>query len=140
METWNADLINHSCLHWGHFNAEDAQKHRVIETQIPDFARSPGHEFGLAWDQPDNGVGGRLVWYIDGRVVMKASIPPGTRRISDWQVIINVAMGGNVNQGVVPADGTYDFVVHGIAMCDAPVGGWDRFNNAFASGAEGHTM
>ncbi|KAK3080475.1 hypothetical protein LTS18_001014, partial [Coniosporium uncinatum] len=28
MESWNGDRINHSCLHWGHFNGEDWDKHR----------------------------------------------------------------------------------------------------------------
>jgi hypothetical protein len=36
------------------------------------------------------------------------------------------------NQGVVPANDTYDFVVHSIAICYAAVGGWEW--------AEGHTM
>ena len=67
METWNADSTNHSCLHWGHYNAEDSQKHKVVNTAIADFARPSGHDFGFAWDQ--QGLRGRTMWYIDGQPV-----------------------------------------------------------------------
>ena len=131
--------MNHSCLHWGHFNGEDWNKHRVIETPIPDMAHVP-HVFELAWEQPDDGNGGKLVWYIDGRAVMKASIPAGTRRISDWKVILNVAMGGNVCGGRLPEDGSYDFVVHSLKMDDSPPGGWGRFAGDWEVAREGKTM
>jgi beta-glucanase (GH16 family) len=137
-ETWNADCVNHSCLHWGHFNGEDWNKHRVVETQIGDM---PHREIkiGFAWSQDEdkNGASGKLVWYLDGRAVMKANIPEGTRRMSDYRIIINVAMGGNVCQGKLPADGTYDFVVRELAMWDAPSGGWDQFARDFDHTVEG---
>jgi hypothetical protein len=138
-ESWNGDCVNHSCLHWGHYNGEDWNKHRVVETAIPDMGQQ-AHCFELAWDQPENSEGGRLVWYIDGRAVMKAEIPRGTRRISDWRIILNVAMGGNVCGGKLPADGRYDFVVHELKMSGEPVGGWERFESDFETTRGGKTM
>lgn len=98
------------------------------------------HTWELAWDQPENGQGGNMVWYIDGRPVMKASIPQGTRRMSDWMIIINVAMGGNVCQGKVPADGQYDFVIHSLKLCEEPNAGWQAFQRDSRAAPEGHTM
>ncbi|TVY80816.1 Beta-glucanase, partial [Lachnellula suecica] len=131
-ESWNGDCVNRSCLHWGHFNGEDWNKHRKIETQVGDM---PHREVkvGLAWDEGSR----RLVWYFDGRAVMKAQIPEGTRSIRDWRVIINVAMGGNVCGGRLPADGTYDFVVRELGFFESPVGGWDTFERDFAGAPEG---
>ena len=136
METWNADPTNHSCLHWGHYNAKDSQKHKVINTPISDFARPFGHDFGFAWDQ--QGEKGRLVWYINGRPVMRAAIAPKTRPLRTFQIIINVAMGGNVCDGVVPANGCYDMVVHEISFCEEPMGGWQEFDRIYAHVPEGH--
>lgn len=81
-----------------------------------------------------------MVWYIDGRVVMKAQVPEGTRRLNDFQVIINVAMGGNVCQGKRPEDGSYDLRIHALKMCDEPTGGWRKFEHDFVHGPEGHAM
>ncbi|KAG9234584.1 concanavalin A-like lectin/glucanase domain-containing protein [Amylocarpus encephaloides] len=140
-ESWNGDCVNHSCLHWGHYNGEDWNKHRVVDTYIPDM---PQREvmIGFAWTQDEDrdGAGGRMVWYLDGRPVMKAIVPAGTRRVSDYRVIMNVAMGGNVCQGKLPADGVYDFVVRELAMWDTPAVGWDQFHRDFDSGREGKTM
>lgn len=138
-ESWNGDCVNHSCLHWGHFNAEDSRKHRVVDTPIRDMARRPVH-MAFAWDQPEDGRGGRMVWYIDGRVVMKASVPEGTRRLSEWNVILNVAMGGNVCNGQLPRDGYYDFVVHELRLDEEPAGGWGKFGDDWQRGPEGKTM
>ena len=138
METWNGDPTNHSCLHWGFYTGEDSQKHKVIQTPMPDFASPRGHEFGFAWQQPDHGPGGRLVWYIDGRPVMKAAWPMGAKFLRDFQIIINVAMAGNVCDGVQPADGIYDLVVHEIKLCDAPMGGWQEFDRVWHTTPEGH--
>ncbi|KAH6712072.1 glycoside hydrolase family 16 protein [Leptodontidium sp. MPI-SDFR-AT-0119] len=138
-ESWNGDSVNHSCLHWGHFNGEDWNKHRVVDTPIPSMAHQP-QVMAFAWDQPENGQGGRAVWYINGGVVMKADIPPGTRRISDWNIILNVAMGGNVCGGRLPGDGTYDFVVHELKLLDEPIGGWNQFGMDWQNGREGKTM
>lgn len=131
--------MNHSCLHWGHYNGEDWNKHRVVDTPIPSMGYQP-HLFSLAWDQPESGSGGKLLWYIDGSPVMKATIPDGTRRLSDWRIILNVAMGGNVCGGKLPTDGWYDFVVHELKMCDEPVGGWVRFGTDWERTREGKTM
>lgn len=141
LETWNADGVNHTCLHWGQFNGEDWNKHRVIETHVDNMANRP-IRYEFAWEQAEsvgrNDGGGRAVWYIDGRAVMKAEIPHGARRISDWQVIINVAMGGNVCQGKTPADGRYDLVVHELKMMEQPSGGWGQFEADWQHAPEGH--
>lgn len=79
-----------------------------------------------------------MVWSIDGKAVMKAEIPEGARRIDDWQIIINVAMGGNVCAGQKPADGHYDFVIHELKMSDEPTGGWARFEQDWHDAPEGH--
>ncbi|KAI0525593.1 hypothetical protein F5B22DRAFT_590656, partial [Xylaria bambusicola] len=60
---------------------------------------------------------------------MKNLMPPGTRRIEDWTVLLNIAMGGNVCQGKNPRDGAYDMVVHDLHMSEAPDGGWPRFDS-----------
>ena len=111
----------------------------MVETPIPDMGQRT-HVFELAWDQPEDGVGGKLVWYIDGRAVMKASIPAGTRRISDWKVILNVAMGGNVCGGRLPEIGLYDFVVHELKMSAEPTGSWRRFAEDWERTREGKTL
>ena len=136
MEHWNADPTNHCCLHWGHFHGEDMSKHKVHEEKIQNITQP--HVFGLAWEQPGSGDGGRLIWYIDGRPVMKAWRPWGTRRMEDFQVILNIAVGGNVNNGAVPDDGTYDLVVHELKMCEGPPGGMEMFEHDWQHTAEGH--
>ncbi|GME51204.1 glycoside hydrolase family 16 protein [Neofusicoccum parvum] len=139
-EAWNGARVNHACLHWGHFNGPDHDKHRVVETPIPELDHPEGRWYGFAWDQPPHGQGGRMVWYVDGRPVMKADIPQGTRRLSDFQIIINIAMGGNVNGGVLPANGYYDMVIHSLKLQDEPTGGWGAFERDWATAPQGHTM
>ncbi|KUJ19148.1 concanavalin A-like lectin/glucanase [Mollisia scopiformis] len=138
-ESWNGDRVNRSCLHWGHFNGEDWDKHRVVETRIEDMGERP-HVFAFAWEQGEEGRGGRCVWYVDGRAVMKATIPQGTRRMSEWRVILNVAMGGNVCGGRLPREGSYDFVVHELKIEEQPVGGWGQFGVDWEKAMEGKTM
>jgi len=140
-ESWNGDCVNHTCLHWGHFNGEDHSKHRVIETHLSAMARQP-HNFGFAWIEED-GIPdwrGRMIWYIDGRPVMKGSIPPGTRRMEDFRLMINIAMGGDVCKGKLPKDGYYDMVISDVKMCAEPQGGWQQFEHAWNTCIEGKTM
>lgn len=140
-ESWNGDCVNHTCLHWGQFNGPDHDKHRVVETHLPAMPRQP-HTFGFAWIEED-GIPdwrGRMVWYIDGRPVMKGNIPPGTRRMEEFRIMINIAMGGNVCQGKLPKDGYYDLVVSDLKMCEEPVGGWQQFESAWNTCIEGKTM
>jgi hypothetical protein len=141
-ESWNGEPENHSCLHWGSYTGEDAQKHRVVKTRLPDLARQP-HTYGFAWIE-EEGIPawrGRMVWYIDGRPVMKASIPQGTRRMEDFRILINIAMGGTVNQHRLPRDGYYDFVISDLYMCEEPpLGGWQGFEHAWHSTPEGTAM
>ena len=77
-----------------------------------------------------------MVWYIDGRPVMKAAIPPRTRPMRDMSILLNVAMGGNVCGGKVPRDGMYDMVVFSLYMSqELEIGGWSRFEADWASPA-----
>ncbi|KAI6777782.1 Glycosyl hydrolases family 16 [Emericellopsis cladophorae] len=138
-ETWNGDCENHSCLHWGHHH--EPQKHRVLGTKIHEMPRRPVR-YDLVWDQPGGHPGqGRLIWFIDGRPVMKGHIPGGTRPMRDMTILLNVAMGGNVCQGVTPSDGYYDMVVHSLYASDEPeLGGWHGFDHAWGNPGvpEGH--
>ncbi|RYP11271.1 hypothetical protein DL765_007823 [Monosporascus sp. GIB2] len=147
-ETWNGDCQNHSCLHWGFFTPEDAPKHLVRQTHIPDMAHRPVR-FDFAWRCGGTGIregddksagGGRLMWYVDGRPVMRNIMPPGTRPIEDWCILLNVAMGGNVCQGREPREGAYDLVVHGLQLAEAPEGGWGRFENDWHHCVDGAVM
>ncbi|KAF2998227.1 hypothetical protein E8E13_005532 [Curvularia kusanoi] len=141
MENWNDEKTNHSCLHWGHYNGEDAQKHRVVQTPLPDLTTRP-HTYGFAWIE-EEGIPdwrGRLIWYIDGRPVMKGSIPAGSRRMEDYRILINIAMGGTCNKGQLPSDGYYDLVVSDLKMCEEPVGGWQAFEQAWNATPEGKVM
>lgn len=142
MEVWNGEHVNHSCLHWGHFNGEDWNKHRVIETPDVPYQRPEGVTFGLAWEesmQPgDRGERGRVIWYVDGRPIMKARIPEKSRRFEEYQYVLNVAMGGNVCAGAVPADGVYQLAVHELKMCEEPIGGWQAFERDWQNTRDGH--
>ncbi|KAF2264992.1 concanavalin A-like lectin/glucanase [Lojkania enalia] len=138
-ESWNGDCVNHSCLHWGHYNSEDWNKHRVVETHLSDMRHMP-HTFGLAWIE-EEGIPdwrGRLIWYIDGRPVMKGNIPLGTRRMEDFRILLNVAMGGNVCGGKLPRNGSYDLVISDLKMCEEPTGGWSGFERAWECTPEGN--
>ncbi|KAI1197211.1 glycoside hydrolase family 16 protein [Nemania serpens] len=146
-ESWNGDCENHSCLHWGFYNGEDARKHLVRGTQIPDMPHRP-IRYDFAWQCSGTGVrgdgkaegGGRLMWYIDGRPVMKNLMPSGTRPIEDWSILLNIAMGGNVCQGKTPRDGAYDMVVHNLQMSESPDGGWARFDHDWQHCVDGAVM
>jgi beta-glucanase (GH16 family) len=142
-ETWNGDRVNHSSLHWGTFD-KDPDKHHTIEKNMHDMARPEGHMYGFAWAQEkdEDGSPGRMVWYVDGQPVMKASIPEGTKKMSDYTILINVAMGGNVVNGVAPIDGEYDLIVHSLQLYETPPGGWIQFHDDYNSNTTsgGHTI
>ncbi|KAG6286933.1 hypothetical protein E4U09_006456 [Claviceps aff. purpurea] len=139
-ETWNGDCENHSCLHWGQHH--EPHKHRVMGTKIHDMHARPVR-YDFAWQQPGGVAGqGRLIWYIDGRPVMKATIPEGTRPMRDMTVLLNVAMGGNVCGGKTPRDGFYDMVVYSMFLAsELEHGGWGRFEADWGSQStpHGHT-
>ena len=137
-ESWDGDGVNHSCLHWGFFDGNDWDKHRVQETGLTELTRG-GHRFDFVWDEDEGSGQGRLVWYVDGRAVMKASKPPGTRRMRDFRLLVNIAVGGNVCKGHMPRDGSYEMVLSGLGMYDAPPAGWDGFERDWKSTREGHT-
>ncbi|KAG6027513.1 hypothetical protein E4U41_000901 [Claviceps citrina] len=136
-ETWNGDRENRSCLHWGHHH--EKHKHRVLATKIPDMHARPVR-YDFAWRQPGGVAGqGRMVWYIDGRAVMKAAVPEGTRPLRDMSVLLNVAMGGSVCAGKIPSDGHYDMVVHALFMAsELEQGGWPRFEADWESQSTPH--
>jgi len=142
METWNASGENHSCLHWGGYGgtAEEREKHRVKRTRV--YGIEEAHEYGFAWEQGERREeeGGRLVWYVDGRPVMKAERPRGTRRLEEWRVLLNVALGGNVCDGKVPADGAYEMVVEKLVMSESPPGGWEKFEQDWKRAPEGKPL
>ncbi|EXJ86562.1 hypothetical protein A1O3_03515 [Capronia epimyces CBS 606.96] len=137
-ETWNSTYVNHSCLHWGHYVPQDLNKHRVCESVLPGLQQRRPVRFEFAWQQDENENGtGRLLWWIDGRAVMKNTIPQGIRRLADFTVILNIAMAGQVCQGQEPPEGAYDFVVHDLKMQDTPDGGWGRFDSDWSWVKEG---
>ncbi|CAG8086120.1 unnamed protein product [Penicillium olsonii] len=140
MEAWNGDAVNHTCLHWGHFNGEDWNKHRVLETPIPNITSPSGVRYDFIWDEDESTGGGRLVWLIDGMPIMRAEKPPGTRKMSEFRILINIAVGGNVCQGTMPSDGCYETIVRELAMWDAPPGGWENFERLWRDSKDGNTM
>ncbi|PHH72381.1 hypothetical protein CDD80_4581 [Ophiocordyceps camponoti-rufipedis] len=131
-ETKNGDCVNLSCLHWGFHH--EPHKHRVGSTNIPDMHCRPVR-YDFAWQQPDGRPGqGRLLWYVDGRPVMKTSIPEGTRPMREMNILLNVAMGGNLCAGKTPADGCYDMVVSSLFLAtELENGGWERFDRDWQS-------
>lgn len=135
-ETWNGDHENKSCLHWGFHH--EPHKHRTMGTLIHDMSSRPVR-YDFAWDQPEGRSGhGRVIWWIDGRPVMKAGIPEGTRPMRDWTILLNVAMGGNVCGGKTPRDGYYDMVVHTLFLSESPRnGGWDGFESDWKIAPDG---
>jgi beta-glucanase (GH16 family) len=136
LETWNGRRVNGTCLHWGKYDGPDHDKHRVWSLEIDDMDRAEGHEYGLAWDQSAR----KLVWYIDGKPEMKAKIPSGMRKLGEFQVMLNIAMGGNVQAGQRPHDGEYELVVHDLEIRSAPPGGWPAFDADWKRSRDGNTM
>ncbi|KAK7757359.1 hypothetical protein SLS62_000371 [Diatrype stigma] len=150
-ETWDGDGVNRACLHWGYYDGApgEPEKHRVRETRVPDLGSRPGGvRFDFVWYTGGNGNGNgnggangtRLMWYVDGRPVMRNWMPEGARPIGDFCVLLNVAMGGNVCQGKVPREGVYDLVVHDLHMSEAPEGGWGRFEADWQRCPDGAVM
>ena len=98
-------------------------------------------KFEFAWQQDPASRQGRMLWWIDGRAVMKAPIPGDMNRpLADFVVLLNIAMGGNVCQGRIPGEGSYDFVVHEMRMCEEPEGGWARFERDYRVAREGDVI
>ena len=128
-ETWNRSMENHACLHWGHYTPQDADKHRVAKNVIPDMDVRPV-KFDLYWDEPAR----KLVWLVDGRPVMREEIPRGLRPMADWNILLNVAMGGNVCDGQRPVDGTYEMVIHDMTMSSIKAKAIDHYYSKARSG------
>lgn len=139
-EAWNGGLQNHSCLHWGNYTSpDDKKKHRVANTHLPGITQP--HEYGFAWEQPEWGTeGGKLIWYVDGKAVMKCDKPPGTRRLEGWRILLNIAVGGTVCNGRKPRDGSYQLEVFALTMKDDPPGGWHRFEEDWNEAYDGRPL
>ncbi|KAJ9103966.1 hypothetical protein QFC21_002429 [Naganishia friedmannii] len=141
MESWNGDPDNHSCLHWGHYNGQDWNKHRVLKTRTPGLPTADGVLFGFAWSEdPATGIG-KLIWYINNIPIMRASKPPGTRPMKDFRILFNIAVGGTLNKGRLPEDGVYEMAVREMEVWDAPPpsvgGGWAGFERDWKRTQEG---
>jgi len=127
LETWGGRSENGACLHWGHFTPQDGHKHRMTKTPIARMELP--HTYGFSWE------GRRCVWFIDGRPTMRAVLPDTCRPFSEYNIILNIAMGGNVMNGERPDPGEYFMVVHSLGVWDAP-----NFEGAWALATEGRTM
>jgi beta-glucanase (GH16 family) len=135
-EAWDGIKENGTCLHWGHFNGQDWKKHRVLKVPVK-TKTSPEYRYGFAW----NCASKKLLWLTDGQPTMKASIPEGIRSMKDFQIIINVAMGGNVMQGSIPqVPSTHDMVISDLKLYKTVPGGWNGFPKMWNSAREGNTM
>jgi hypothetical protein len=93
--------------------------------------------FSFAWFENPTTGNGKLIWYIDGVPVMRASKPSGTRPMKDFRILLNIAVGGTLNKGTLPADGTYEMVVRDLEMWDVPEGGWETFERDWRRAPEG---
>ena len=131
-ETWNGSGENHSCLHWGFYTGEDAHKHRSVKTMARGM-EDGSVRFDFYWDAPAK----KLVWVVNGKPVMRATLPQGLRPLEDWNILLNVAMGGNVCEGQVPRQGRYDMVVHEMYMSTIEAKAIDRY---WSKAPEGKTL
>jgi len=134
METWNGKGRNGTCLHWGQHSPEDKDKHRTLETHIANM--NEVHEYGFCWTESR---GGRCMWFIDGRPAMRANAPSSIRTWDEFQLKLNVAMGGNVTGKTPPAEGGYELIVHSVEMQDGPPGGWEQMEQSWDWVLEGNT-
>lgn len=132
-ECWNGLKENGTCLHWGHFNGQDWDKHRVLKKPV-----STGrYSYGFAWNYKEK----KLLWFLDGKPTMKAAIPKLTRSLTEFQIVLNVAMGGNVMNGSVPSmPSSHDMIISDLAMYREPPCGWSEFNSTWEIAKEGNTM
>lgn len=82
-----------------------------------------------------------MIWFTDGRPTMKAFIPEGIRDLKEFQILLNVAMGGNVMNGSVPnMPSSSDMVVTDLKMYREIPGGRNHFSSFWKSAKEGNTM
>jgi beta-glucanase (GH16 family) len=132
-EAWDGIKENGTCFHWGHYNGQDWNKHRVLKLPIS----GSEHRYGFAWDCKEE----KMIWFTDDRPTMKASIPKGVRDLKEFQILLNVAMGGNVLNGSTPiVPSTSDMVVKDLRMYKELPGGWNSFSDLWNNAREGNTM
>ncbi|KAI0525594.1 glycoside hydrolase family 16 protein [Xylaria bambusicola] len=70
-ESWNGDCENHACLHWGFYTPEDAQKHLVRGTHIPDMPHR-AIRYDFVWQCSGTGVRGDGKEEGGGRIMFTA--------------------------------------------------------------------
>lgn len=132
-ESWNGLKENGNCLHWGYFNGQDWNKHRVLKKSVS----SGIHSYGFSWNCKEK----KLLWFFDGKPTMKAEIPKGTRDMKEFQILLNTAMGGNVMNGSKPqVPSSYDFIISNLTMYKEPPCGWSEFDEMWKKAKEGETM
>lgn len=130
-EGWDGKRENGNCLHWGHFNGQDYAKHRVHYHPV----RDGRNHYGFCWSKDG------LIWYFNGKPTMHAKVPQGVRPWPDFQIVLNIAMGGNVLKGSRPhVPCLHEMVVRNLKMCHSPPGGWQTFETAWQQSREGETM
>jgi beta-glucanase (GH16 family) len=131
-EGWDGISESGACLHWGHFNGEDWDKHRVQKRTFSGDC----HHYGFAWDCKEK----KLLWFTDGRPTMKAAIPKGIRDMKEFQILLNVAQGGNVMQSAPDMPSSSEMIVTDLKMYKEIPGGWKHFKSLYKSAKEGATM
>ena len=95
------------------------------------------HRYGFAWECATQ----RLVWFTDGQPTMRAKMPTGTRSMTEFQIVLNVAMGGNVMQGERPdMPSQHDLSISDMAMFREPPAGWGQFDSTWERAKEGRPM
>ena len=82
-----------------------------------------------------------LIWFFDGKPTMKANVPNGIRSFADFQIILNIAMGGNVMQNAIPEiPSIHEMHVRELKICQNPPMGWEGFEDAWNTAKDGNTM
>lgn len=134
-EGWDGKHENGNCVHWGHFNGEDYDKHRVRYHPISKDQHVTGHTYGFCWSEKG------LIWFFDGKPTMRAKVPKGIRPFSQFQIMLNIAIGGNVMQNAKPqAPSTHQMYVRDLKICHSPPMGCSFFDEAWKQACDGNTM
>lgn len=80
-----------------------------------------------------------MLFFVDGKAVMKCEKPAGTRRFEGWRLLLNIAMGGNVCDGKTPGNGVYQMEIHSLLMWDE-IPGPRTFEDHWGGCSEGKTL
>ncbi|KAJ5946612.1 Concanavalin A-like lectin/glucanase subgroup [Penicillium verhagenii] len=74
----------------------DWNNHCVLETPIPNISSPAGVRYDFVWDENEITGRGHLVWLIDGKPIVRAEKPPGTGKMSDFRIFLNIVVRGNI--------------------------------------------